>query len=1581
VIAVLVETMRSAGLDPTELELADALWLAGYITPADEQRPSEPATTTQSRAQDKASSRPRSKSPQTTRIDASGGHARAAVVAAPAHATAQWHPNAVPFRAPATRALGNAPEIARALRPLRRRVAAKRGVVYDENATVEGIARSGGDRLWLPVVRRPRERWLDLAFVIDTAESTSLWRPALDELRLLLTRMGVFRDVRTWGLVTADDPVRLVKEWNQSGKSLASARGPSELVDPAGRRLILIASDCVSHGWRSGGAQALLAAWGQRAPLALLQLLPEDFWPRTALRGSTRGSFAAPRPAATNTVLQRRSPGRSDAGLPLPVVTFDANSMGAWARVVTGAAWSWVPGVTLAATPAVARAASGPSGDLTAHERVGRFRSSASPRARNLAEILSAVPLHPPIMRLVWQTMLPGATQSTMVEVFLGGLMKRVTPPDTVVDPDEVAYEFFPGVREELQKGIASSDALEVLGHISDFVSRRAGQALDFRAAILAPGATGMNLPFASLAAPFLRRLGGRYAQIADKLEGTPGPETTPPRSRVSFNGRRVFVVGGTEKASPPLRDFSEALGHGLAERGYGLIARQARDIGGAVLEGYGKALGLGGIPDASGDALLLRPGASPEWISSGREVADAVVLIVGGDATSLAAAVARGQVVLPLGATGGAARRMLDELRRASPRKRLLNADDLRALDGPIGPKLVANVLALLDARLRPLRDPNKTSNISAANENGFWVLVDGTDRFAIQPRQREIAAALGRQLASTGFSLVTLGTQGVAHIVARAYFEILRLEGYTSGLSRIINIVPAGTNADFEWGRTLPCEGSIASAALLRADAVLFVGSSTRSGEIAAAAQNVVEVIPVIDSPFGVAVTSPSAAAEELCTTAVARLRGKLAIPQATSSPVLANLLTAAEQALDRRSLRDYNAALSLLRRLIRRSSAAKLAADTLENLLTDVRRGSHRLLGLEIEPRPSYSTLLAVLDAERSMVRRQWETRPLWLALEAVKSSLPLEDSGTGRAIAAACAVLSAELEANPGADAGGNCRSYLKELFGRGKVLQRAHALAEKARGYESLRARTPSGDERTRRMQGVVREISSRSTLPSMPEAETWFSGGLPGQRIVALGLLLAAPDAIGFSIVNEAISSPLSPFEQYTALSVAEKLLAADNLDDRELDDLRRTLESRRATGADPIAIRPNDASRWHLSGRMLDQIRSRTKRVPAATSRVGRTEAGGLGDRWRACARVRRGGSAATGYLVGPRYVVTAASFSEGDQSTSAPERAEVDVDFGGPPQRARLVAMDIDADCAMWELETPPRDVVPFVLSADVAAGARWEAFGFVGGAARGALLSGVTVGYDSHPYLLLARDQQYARTLPGVSGAPVLVDGRVTGHILGWRSEKEESFACPAHRVMAMITKHAERTQSTFVTFASFSLLRKKGGKTFDWCVFVSSEPEIVRTIRHVDYELHESFPQRHQSLDNPGSRFCLVSSGWGEFVIHISVVFHDGSVTSTNHYLELREDAWPRPGSPRLRPGSPERKIVSLLEDARTNRWRAVHTLAKGANVSTRRARELLAELAGAGICREGPFRAPGGEELWGACSVVGALPKL
>ena len=129
-------------------------------------------------------------------------------------------------------------------------------------------------------------------------------------------------------------------------------------------------------------------------------------------------------------------------------------------------------------------------------------------------------------MRLVQRTMLPNSEQIHLAEVFLSGLIERVTAEDALVDPDFVDYDFCAGIRDRLLDASWFPQVLEVQTVVSDYLMRHFGQALDFQA-ILADPESAQSLKtvarqqaeFASITTEVLRRLGGKYAEAAERLE------------------------------------------------------------------------------------------------------------------------------------------------------------------------------------------------------------------------------------------------------------------------------------------------------------------------------------------------------------------------------------------------------------------------------------------------------------------------------------------------------------------------------------------------------------------------------------------------------------------------------------------------------------------------------------------------------------------------------------------------------------------------------------------------------------------------------------------------------------------------------------------------------------------------------------------------------------------------------------------------------------------------------------------------------------------------------------------------------
>ncbi len=149
------------------------------------------------------------------------------------------------------------------------------------------------------------------------------------------------------------------------------------------------------------------------------------------------------------------------------------------------------------------------------------------------------------------------------------------------------------------------------------------------------------------------------------------------------------------------------------------------------------------------------------------------------------------------------------------------------------------------------------------------------------------------------------------------------------------------------------------------------------------------------------------------------------------------------------------------------------------------------------------------------------------------------------------------------------------------------------LDDAAREYERLRRTLPSGGERTKLMDELVAQVIERVTQQPMEDAEIEikFKKGLPGDRVVALAAAIAHPTPVLLRMTLQAVNSPLSPFEQFTALRSLGRMLPTCLPD--ELEQIRTALEGRRADRS-RSGIPKTDRSRWGLSGEILSRIARR---------------------------------------------------------------------------------------------------------------------------------------------------------------------------------------------------------------------------------------------------------------------------------------------------------------------------------------------------------------------------------------------------
>jgi formylglycine-generating enzyme required for sulfatase activity len=430
----------------------------------------------------------------------------------------------IPFQSPAAPALRNTIELGRSLRPLMRKVPSRTEQVLDEEATAIQIAESAGQRQWMPVFTPAAERWLDLALVVEESRSTVLWRELIAEFQVLLERQGAFRHLQTWSLRGEGNGAIVLLPRSIQRLEQQRPRSPRELLDPSGRQLILFLSDCTSLLWRQGTLYPILKQWADANPVAIIQLLPERMWARTALGFGLPAQLRALRPGMANSQLQMTQlpvweTVPLSTSLTLPIVALEPQSLGQWARVMGGIGGTQTAGVVFDLAIEPRPASSSGRIDLAPEELVQRFQATASPMARRLAALMSIVPVSVPVVYLIQEAVLPSSHQVHVAEVFMSGLLE----PQSQAEP--LWYEFVSGVRERLQASVPKTEALMVLDKVSQYIAERAGLSIKSFAALLVQhserGATvGQEVQrFAEITTDVLRRLGGDYAALAATLE------------------------------------------------------------------------------------------------------------------------------------------------------------------------------------------------------------------------------------------------------------------------------------------------------------------------------------------------------------------------------------------------------------------------------------------------------------------------------------------------------------------------------------------------------------------------------------------------------------------------------------------------------------------------------------------------------------------------------------------------------------------------------------------------------------------------------------------------------------------------------------------------------------------------------------------------------------------------------------------------------------------------------------------------------------------------------------------------------
>ncbi|MCB9796979.1 MAG: hypothetical protein H6741_30210 [Alphaproteobacteria bacterium] len=309
----------------------------------------------------------------------------------------------------------------------------------DEPRTVARFAATG---FCEALFEQRKDKRTLVSVVLDLNRTMGPWRPQVGPFLRLLRWQRSFRAVRLLGLRTGKE----VQLCDASGQR---ALRDEAALDPTGRGLTVVLTDCIGEGWWTGAVAEQLEAWSRRQPLMVFQVLPEPLWRRTALSRTRAGKLAGEQPFSHRGGQRWRE--RSFSWLDeaeerhLPLMPWTTPALKAWVKHLVGDQ----PVNARAFAPA-GRAPPG-TGE-TAEARLEAFLRSSSAQAAELAALAAVSPvLSLPVVRLIRDLALSGDDPLPLAELWMGGLL-RVQRLD--VDPEATLYDFEPELRALLMRRV-----------------------------------------------------------------------------------------------------------------------------------------------------------------------------------------------------------------------------------------------------------------------------------------------------------------------------------------------------------------------------------------------------------------------------------------------------------------------------------------------------------------------------------------------------------------------------------------------------------------------------------------------------------------------------------------------------------------------------------------------------------------------------------------------------------------------------------------------------------------------------------------------------------------------------------------------------------------------------------------------------------------------------------------------------------------------------------------------------------------------------------------------------------------------
>jgi formylglycine-generating enzyme required for sulfatase activity len=452
----------------------------------------------------------------------------------------------LPIKLPDTGIFRNTLELGRLLKPLKQKINSRIAQELNIKETVKRSAElsTPTQPRYFPVLTPKKERWLDVALLIEDSESMILWQSLLKEVQDFLEHLGAFRDIKPYRM-NWDDLTKTLQI--SSFYSFSQYLSPQTLNAPGSRRLILIVSDCISPAWISEQFIDILQQWSSQSLLTVLNPFPERIWERTNLDYAIKIRLGNKKKGLTPQSWQAipleswQIKGFDKQALlklvKLPIVSLESESIKAWVNVIMGKGISWCSGVWLGSNfmYSYEEEEEDDEKSLTTLQQINNFYATSSQLAWELIQWLSAIPVSFSTIRLVQRTLLPESTQVHVTEVVMGGLLSPITPLNYYQSNHPIQFEFKPGIRETFLDKIAAEKQIKkkdfclgVIGRLTEKIASHFGHQTirEFEATLLTnplelSGEDDLELiqAFATISVSTLRQYGEEYAPYIRKLD------------------------------------------------------------------------------------------------------------------------------------------------------------------------------------------------------------------------------------------------------------------------------------------------------------------------------------------------------------------------------------------------------------------------------------------------------------------------------------------------------------------------------------------------------------------------------------------------------------------------------------------------------------------------------------------------------------------------------------------------------------------------------------------------------------------------------------------------------------------------------------------------------------------------------------------------------------------------------------------------------------------------------------------------------------------------------------------------------